>query len=243
MFSFRKPSCPIDDDTRQWIDDRMNWLIGQYGFDAPQNATVVVPTKEFFPDHYEPTEDCLQALFDRMCDYMQVDRSRVSLQYYEHNVPVVASSSGLNDYQSSTSGIYEESNCAITVWLNVNCLDDPPAVVATMAHELGHVHLLGDSRLSDEDPDHEPLTDLLTVFMGLGVLTANAALRDRNFRVGNMEGWSIGRQGYLTMPVFGYALAWFAFHRKEENPFWATHLRLDVRSSFKTALKFLASQA
>jgi hypothetical protein len=42
----------------------------------------------------------------------------------------------------------------------------PTALVATVAHELGHVLLLGEGRISAQQQDHEPLTDLLTVFFG-----------------------------------------------------------------------------
>ncbi|GLW35429.1 hypothetical protein [Actinoplanes regularis] len=39
----------------------------------------------------------------------------------------------------------------------------PMALVATLAHELGHVLLLADGRISAQQQDHEPLTDLLTI--------------------------------------------------------------------------------
>ena len=53
-------------------------------------------------------------------------------------------------------------------------LNDPLGLVATLAHEIGHEILLGEGRVSRDQPDHEPLT-LLTVFMGMGShFTANA---------------------------------------------------------------------
>jgi hypothetical protein len=58
-------------------------------------------------------------------------------------------------------------------------LDDPLAMVATAAHELGHVRRLGHGWLSDEAADHEPLTDLLTVFLGRLLLAG----QDDIFRV------------------------------------------------------------
>jgi hypothetical protein len=39
----------------------------------------------------------------------------------------------------------------------------PKALVATIAHELGHVLLLGDGRVATQQQDHEPLIYLLTV--------------------------------------------------------------------------------
>ncbi len=101
------------------------------------------------------------------------------------------------------------------------------SLVATIAHELGHVHLLGDGRISADEEDHEPLTDLLTVFLGVGIFPANSVIRDVNWHSGNMEGWSISRQGYLTAPMFAYALALFAYIRGEYKASWSKHLRLE----------------
>jgi hypothetical protein len=111
-----------------------------------------------------------------------------------------------------------------------------------MAHELGHVHLLGHQRISPEDPDHEPLTDLLTVFFGLGVFSANSVIREHYWHAGQVSGWKIGRQGYLSMPVYGYALARFASSRREDGSGWSNRLRPDVRSAFKKSMRFLKNK-
>ncbi len=87
-------------------------------------------------------------------------------------------------------------------------------MVATLAHELGHIHLLGHGRISDDVEDHEPLTDLLTVFFGMGIFTANAVMYEQYWENGVLSGWSMGRRGYLGMPVYGYALARFARLRR-----------------------------
>jgi hypothetical protein len=109
-----------------------------------------------------------------------------------------------------------------------------------MAHELGHVHLLGHGRLTPDAEDHEPLTDLLTVFLGLGVFTANAVIREQYWDAGGWAGWKMGRRGYLGMPVYGYALALFARTRGEDGSAWSGELRPDVRSAFRQAGRFLA---
>src|SRR2546429_487799 len=83
------------------------------------------------------------------------------------------------------------------------------ALAATAAHELGHVLLLGQGRLSPDAEDHEQLTDLLTVFLGLGVFTANTRVRSASSHEGLTESFSIRRLGYLGQPQTGYALALF----------------------------------
>jgi len=50
-------------------------------------------------------------------------------------------------------------------------------LIGTTAHEVAHVLLLADGRISREEPDMEPFTDLLTVYLGLGIFTANTAFR------------------------------------------------------------------
>ena len=57
----------------------------------------------------------------------------------------------------------------------------PFSIVATCAHELAHVVLLGQGRISLDAEDHEQLADLLPVFFGLGVFSANAVIRERNW--------------------------------------------------------------
>jgi hypothetical protein len=50
-------------------------------------------------------------------------------------------------------------------------------LVATLAHELGHIILLRPGLIKRTKEDMEPLNDLLTIFLGFGIFTANAAFR------------------------------------------------------------------
>jgi hypothetical protein len=51
------------------------------------------------------------------------------------------------------------------------------ALVATLAHELGHVILLRPGLVKANEADMEPLNDLLTVFLGFGVFNANSVFQ------------------------------------------------------------------
>jgi hypothetical protein len=94
-------------------------------------------------------------------------------------------------------------------------------------------------RISENADDLGPLTDLWTVFIGLGVLTANASIRETHSRVGRWVDWQIYRHGYLTMPMYGYALALLERIRDEDRPQWPRHLRPDVRHAFRRSLRYL----
>ncbi len=232
---FKSPArCPVEPAAKDWIERRLAWLTEQFGWDRLQAAEVILPRPEYFPDPYDGTEEDVRVLLDRVCSYVAIEPQTVELELYEDRNPV-------HDERGrvSTAGLYDERDGKYHIWVEMNQLDDVLALVATMAHELGHVLLLGQGRISPEAEDHEPLTDLLTVFLGLGVFSANAVIRERYWDAGNVSGWSMGRQGYLTMPMYGYALALFAWVRDEAAPAWASELRGDVHAAFTEGLRYL----
>lgn len=238
---FRSPSaCPVDDATRAWLDARWAWLEREFGPGRARNAPVVLPRPEFFPDPYHGTEDDARLILDRVCGYMGLDPDSVVMSLYDDQGPV-AGHPFFDGRRHGTAGLYHAEGGRFRVWIEATNLADPLALVATVAHELGHVHLLGHGRVSADEDDHEPLTDLLTVFLGLGVIAANAVIREKYWHEGQYSGWSIGRSGYLTMPVFGYALARFARARGEDGSDWSRELRPDVRSAFHRSVKLLAT--
>ena len=238
MFGFfrAKPRCPIDAPSRAWLDRRWGWLEESFGRDRAHNAQVVLPSPDFFPDPYDGSEADARQLLVRVCEYMAIDPLAVRLSIYRESRPLFGASEG-------TAGLYHAELGGFRVWLEAGQLADPLAAVATLAHEVAHVHLLGHGRVRPDEADHEPLTDLLTVFLGLGVFTANAALREASWNQGHHAFHTIGKQGYLAMPEYGYALAKFARAREEDGRAWARELRLDVRAAFRRSLALLEVEA
>jgi hypothetical protein len=236
-----RPSCPVGPNERAWIEGRFAWLSGQFGSARPRNAPVILPTPEFFPDpcHGLPTD--LPPLFERVCGYLGLDSARFDLAVYsEANRPGLVDGAGRPP--GGTAGLYEGGERPV-VWIEESGLADPAALVATLIHEACHDLLLGAGRLRGDEPDHEFVTDLLTVYMGLGIITANATIREAYWRGGGWAGWSIGRQGYLTQPMYGYALALFARARGELHPKWLKHLRADVRVPCKQGIRYLNARS
>lgn len=113
---------------------------------------------------------------------------------------------------------------------------DPSYLTAIIAHELGHVRLLAERRISAGRRDHERLTDLLTVYFGFGIFSANAALDyaeaarswsvhplgeldERTLNAARNHGYR--RLGCLSEHEFGYTLACYCWLREErEEPRW-----------------------
>ena len=239
MWNFlrRKVTCPVETSEKEWIDNRFRWLFDEFGTHRPKAALVILPTPEFFPDPCHGTPENIPPLFGRVCGYLGLDAARFELRIYTKNErPFLPGEHGL---VHGTTGLYQCGERPV-VWVNMSQLADPPALVATLIHEACHDLLLGQGRLRGDEEDHELVTDLLTVYLGLGIITANSTIREAYWTSGNSSGWRIGRQGYLTQPLYGYALALFAWARGERKPPWSGEIRLDVRVPFKQGLRYLA---
>ena len=228
-----KPACPVDVDQQHWVDGRFRWLQDQLGEQTPLKLRVILPTPEFFPDPYQGRPEDAQAMLVRVAGYMNIDPSRFKLFLYS------------NDEAQGTAGLYirgdgDTADSLTRIGIESTKLADPMALVATLAHEIGHEILLGQNRVSRDQNDHEPLTDLLTVFLGMGIFMANSTIRDGGWSTALVRSWQTSRLGYLDQRMFGYALARFAWTRGETNPAWIRHIRPDVRSPMKQGLRFLA---
>jgi len=238
-----RPICPVDEDHQKWVDGRFRWLQEQLGEQRPREVRVVLPTPEFFPDTYNGGLKDAQAILVRVAGYMNVDPARFKLFIYSES-----RLQGM-DRENGSAGLYlheggkdPNGKTLAAIGIESSQLGDPLSLVATLAHEIGHEILIGQGRITPDQPDHEPLTDLLTVFLGMGIFGGNATIRDRGWSSGGWAGWQTRRLGYLDQRTFGYALARFAWTRGESSPSWIKSVRPDVRAPLKAGLRFLSGR-
>lgn len=231
--------CPVSPDERAWIERSMRWFVGEFG-STPLNREVVLPTDDFFPGPYQGTEGEVRTVMDRVCIYMGVDPDRVTLEFLTNSDEELRRNSpyfGVGHYHGP-AGHYRRDGDRTIVAISSSQATTPTALVATIAHELGHERLIGEYRITGYEADHEPLTDLLTAYLGLGIFTANAALSFSQ----NQQGWRTERLGYLDERMFGYGLAYYAWLRNESKPAWAKYLNTNPRTYLKRGLRFKRSQ-
>ncbi len=143
---------PVSEEERQWINQGFHRLEKMLGRRCMLEAKVVLPTAEDFPDPYDKTPAAVEKLFQRVCAYMQVDRSAIELEIFpdeteelRKTLPYWRGDSG------GAAGLYTHDAASedaaakrMVVAIKSSQLEDPLVLVATVAHELGHVILLGE---------------------------------------------------------------------------------------------------
>jgi hypothetical protein len=228
-------TLPIDVETKTWIDSRIGWIIQQFGLEHIRACPIVAADSKLLDGYNANDEAAFLELCRKICVLMGIDFETIEFLLMENQ----------QDHSGgSVLGIYELiGDNRHLIRINVVLLPDPNRLIPTLVHELCHVFLIGQGRITGDEDDHELLTDLLTVFFGFGALCANSVIDDQSWHVGSVSGWQISRSGYLTMNMYGYALGVFALLRNERYDDWKPRLRLDVRDAFKQTFQYYRTNA
>jgi hypothetical protein len=76
------PKLPVDEEERLWVDEGFRRLEKMLGRSRMLEARMILPDAEHFPDPYDKTAATAEKLFQRMCAYMQVDRTHIELEIF-----------------------------------------------------------------------------------------------------------------------------------------------------------------
>jgi hypothetical protein len=226
MFGWFRPQPPLAALERVWVEQNWSWLVQEVGASRMLATRVILPSDEFFPGEFCGSAQDAERIFAQVCSYLNIDAAGLEFVVRDDWIP----GHPLGEYVPGERP---------TIQIHHAELADPESLVATMAHELAHHVLLGGGLVTGNDLELERRTDLLTVFLGVGVFTANSALREQSVGEGQFHYWSITKCGYLPMRLFAYGLALFAWLRQEAKPDWAAYLRPDIQVPFWRGLKYL----
>lgn len=206
---------------REWVLDSLRSLVRTCGHEQLVRTPVVLPSPRCFPDRWTPDAGGVRRLALRIMRYAALDELDVVIHMFEGDAPrgeVLLGPGGRGSSQAHEgaaawfAGI-EDGTCLFGA--NVSLLDDPGGVTAALAHETAHAFRTVKALVVDDRDLEECLTDLSTIYLGLGVLTANASLRHRSWAIstdGTSLGghaWSTSQLGYLSPQAMCFALAVF----------------------------------
>lgn len=236
--------CPVPPREQAWIEKMLAWCVRHVG-EQPLRGPVVEPTAAYFPDPYAGTPSDVLGVVDRVRVLMGIAADRVEVELsVEGMAAELDALPSHSTRRSIVAGHYQQRDGQGLIRIDPTQARDAQRLVAVAAHELCHELLLGRGGLPGADgPDHEPLTDLLTVYTGFGIFSANAAFHFESYRAG---GWQTRKLGYLTVPMFGYALACYAWLRRDGSgagkmPEWARFLDANPHGYMKQGVRYLAA--
>lgn len=238
MLGWFSPQCPVDTAAKRWLEERLHWLVSQFGRDVFTRRAVILPTTEFFPDPMDGTHESVRNLLNQVCRYMDVNPDAVTLELFtQRNDLWLVNDSG-RYLPTGAAGLYDEQPGKTVIHIETSELFDLSGLVGTMAHELAHLRLMGERRVTGNEYDNELLTDLTVVFHGLGIFAGNSP-RNWDSQYSSWPGTDMRRPEYMTLPMFAYALAHAAWLRDQRKPEWSRFMSFDLRACFKQGMRFL----
>lgn len=240
IFKSSDPKCPIDEDIRVWMENSFLWMMTQFGQQTIINNKTLIPASSDFPFALTGKEQDAFNILKVICQQMDIDPDNINLSFYtDHiieysNQPGFQLSSQQEENEAASAGLYagKDINGAFLIAVENDQLKNTEKLVATLAHELAHIKLLGEGLLKIND---EYLTDLVTVFFGTGIFTANASFKFYS----QQDKWGYSKQGYLLQQEWGYALALYAYIRQEHTPSWINHLTPNIKADFLKSEQYI----
>jgi hypothetical protein len=242
LFGNNKIECPVEESKRLYIDKCFRWLVWSFGKETIKSRRILTPEQSDFPIVFDGDEAAAWEVLDIIAPQMDLEVDAIELDFYiQPNLELKTGSAFENrvflklaEGEKFSAGHYKGKNeqGQFQIGLEYSALKQPEQMIATLAHELAHIKLLGEERIKK---NNESLTDLTTVIFGLGIFNANGAFQFRNKR----DSWGYTKLGYLTQMDWGYALALFAFIREEKTPDWIKYLSPNVKADFKQSEQFI----
>src|SRR5215475_9789567 len=142
-----RATCPVREVEQLWIEESMDWMVTEFGRERLLGE-VILPTDQYFPGVYQGSRDDVRGVLAKLCVHMGIDEARVELEFdesAEDREAELSAALGLSSEQHGAAGLYTDRG---VIAIRTEIARRPMALVATIAHELGHVLLLGDGRIS-----------------------------------------------------------------------------------------------
>ncbi|MDQ3395292.1 MAG: hypothetical protein M3512_14435 [Bacteroidota bacterium] len=238
MFWSNKPTLPVTENDKEWIEDNLLWLSEEFGKEHFQNLFTITPTKDIFDYNFQQKEEDAVYLLNSIKELMQIEGWDIELMFYSEQTQEFSEGLGttlsknLKGNFKGSSGKYSEKEEGIKqIWIEIGQLKNTINLISTISHELSHYILLGENRIEVND---EPLTDLTAITYGFGIFLSNSKF---NFNASN-SGWRMNSQGYLPEQMIAYAMAWLTRYR-DDSVDMEKYLNKSTYKYYKQSLDYI----
>jgi len=233
-FFAHKP--PLDAESTQWIFDIYSWAMRNLDPDVfLVERILVTPTNEHFPGREDSLHGMAELIFSKVVEYAGMKHWTLRLSAPGEPQAVT----GLRISDPALTGP-DEPRPLITVNYDPQLVGNPEGLITHFAQALAHHLALQSAEQPPGGVQNWPhLTELLTVFMGFGLMAVNSAFNYRPSGCGSGGCSSAGaqRQGFLSQYDLTYALALFCTLQGIPQRELLRHLKPSLRGFYKQSLK------
>lgn len=239
---------PVEE--QQWLLDALADLVKRRGVGPLVSRPILLPTPECFPDPWTADARGARRLCQRLLLYAGLEALRAEVVTFTNPTEAETGIGTLGGYtiKHKSEGAVawfagiEDGRCLFGV--DTNQLSESAAVVGTMCHEIAHAYRAYHHLMHSDRDEEELLTDVTTIFLGFGVLTANSS--DLHRSGGGFDGARVTysvrhlQAGYLLPEAMCFLLAaQAAVRRLDDHELHLLHEALEVNqaSYFKAGYK------
>jgi hypothetical protein len=190
---------------QRWLLEQTRILLSAGGADAFLSAPLLEPTPKFFPDGWLPHIEAAEIITRRLLDYAGLDQLDLYVQPFLNEPSLPDEEEERPRYIVGFFRGIEDGVCLFGI--HEPALEDPEYLAGVMAHEVAHAFRHHHQLIVANRDDEEELTDLTSVFLGSGALTANLAERVVVERSPDVVSLRRSASGYLSVEDFAFALA------------------------------------
>lgn len=196
----------VGDGEREDILDALAELVRARGASDFVHRPLLLPKDEHFPDEWRPDLDGAHAMLGRLLAWAGLGAQPFAIDFaWDGGVPSIP---GVATHTKGAAacflGVVEG---ALSFGLSLQGIEEPDRLVGVLAHEVAHAWRAHHGLVVDESMEEECLTDLTTVFLGMGLFTTNNTFRYRAWAEARTSYWQSERLGYLSPPAMSFALA------------------------------------
>jgi len=232
----------IDDESRQWLFAVYDWALREFGSDVFHRETILVrPDEQHFPGRADSLHGMAELVFGQVARHAGVSHWPIRLvppqAWSNQPQPPLRLSGGLRGEQAMKMAT-EEAQPAILLSYEPGRVGNPEALIATYARTLAEVM----ATIAKTPPpggreNWLQMTEVLSVFMGFGIMTANSAYESPKLGCGACRVPGSDRPSYLSRYDVSYALAIFCALKGIPAREVVRYLKAPLRGYFKKALR------
>ncbi len=239
MFSWFSRAA-VSPETADWLVECFSWAMQNFDvqhFSA--HTSLVLPNNDFFPTKVDTPQGMAQYSFERVVALAGVKKWPWELveahNFAAEQPPILGLNPGVRTNEETSVMVPAGVSARLLMSYTPDQLSKPQDLIASMAHGVAQ-HVLWQSQLTPPGGQEYFLqtAEVLAIFMGFGVMTANSAYTFRG-SCAKCYNPRANRQASLSESESVYALALFCELKGIPDKAFIKYLKKYLKSSLKSA--------